>query len=156
MKFKILSMLVSLAILSVMPMIYMGKFDPLSFIDARIKTAGSDFDRLKAGVPAGIGHAGSDEKVQVYKWRDENGVMQFSNTPPAAGGQAERLLLNPDSNVVQAVKMPEKEPAAEAAESASPSPYSINAMQKAVNDAKAVEVLLQQRHESQQKMLDKL
>ena len=33
MKFKILSMLVTLGFLSIMPMIYMGKLDPLSWLD---------------------------------------------------------------------------------------------------------------------------
>ena len=36
MKFKIFTMLVTLGILSVIPMIYMGKFDPMSFFDSSL------------------------------------------------------------------------------------------------------------------------
>lgn len=147
-------MLIILGILSVTPMIYMGKFDPLSFIDSGVDKGLSGFEKLKAKAPENLGNAITDEKVQVYKWRDKNGVMQFSNTPPQNGDTAQQLELNPNHNVVQAVKIPVKEAATEEDSSEAPNPYSVKGMKKVMNDAKGVEQLLQKRHEDQQKMLN--
>ena len=154
MKFKILSMLVTLGILSVMPMIYMGKFDPLSFFDSGLSTGASEFEKLKAKAPKNMSSVVTDEKVQIYKWRDKNGVMQFSSTPPATGGDAEQVVLDPNSNLMQAVKVPEKEAVVEEAES--PNPYTVDGMKKVMDDAKGVEEMLQQRFDGQQKRLKDL
>ena len=154
MKFKILSMLVTLGILSVIPMIYMGKFDPQAFFGSGLDSGLSDLQKLKAKAPKGFSNAVIDEKVQVYKWRDEHGVMQFSNTPPASGAAAELVEFSPNNNVVQAVRVPEHEAAVDEVSTSAPNPYSINGMKKVMDDAKGVEQLLQNRHEQQQKMLN--
>lgn len=146
-------MLVILGVVSVMPMIYMGKFDPLSFLESGFSMGGSEFTKLKAKAPKNLSNAVTDEKVQVYKWRDEHGVMQFSNTPPQTGGAAEQVVLDPNHNLMQAVKVPEEEDVKPEVEAESPNPYSVKGMKKVVDDAKGVEQLLQQRHESQQQML---
>ena len=100
MKFKILSILVILGMLAVMPMIYMGKVDPVALLDGNLGglfgSSSSEFAKLKAEAPKNLTNAVTDEKVQVYKWRDENGVMQFSNTPPPDGGHAQQVELNPN------------------------------------------------------------
>ena len=146
-------MLVILGILSVMPMIYMGKFDPVALLDSGISKSSSEFNKLKASAPKNLTSVVSDEKVQVFKWRDENGVMQFSNTPPPTVSNAERIELDPNNNVVEAVKVPEEEEAVETAQVEKPSPYSVKGMKKVMDDAKGVEELLQKRHEDQQNML---
>ena len=156
MKFKIFTMLVTLGILSVMPMIYMGNFDPMAFFDSSLSNGVSEFKNLKAKAPKNLSNVVTDKKVQVYKWRDENGIMQFSNTPPPTVGDAEKIELNPNKNIVQAVKIPEKEEPKEVAKTESPSPYSVKGMKKVMNDAKGVEQLLQKRHEEQQKMMNNL
>jgi len=156
MKFKLFSMLVILGVLSVMPMIYMGKFDPLSFIGAGTGEAGSDFRKLQAKAPKNLSNAVTDKKVEVYKWRDENGVMQFSNTPPPTGGDAEQVVLDPNSNLIQAVKVPEEEALKQEAEMEAPNPYSVKGMKKVMEDARGVEEMLQKRHEGQQQMLKQL
>jgi hypothetical protein len=156
MKFKIFAMLVILGVLSVMPMIYMGKFDPMAFFDSGFSKGLSDFNNIKAKVPKSLSNGITDKKVQVYKWRDKNGVMQFGNTPPLAGGDTEKIELNPNKNIVQAVKIPEKEEAKKVAKTESPNPYSVKGMKKVMNDAKGVEELLQKRHEGQQKMMNDL
>lgn len=153
MKFKILSMLVILGVLSVMPMIYMGKFDPLSLIDSGFSMPGSEFKKLQAKAPKNMSNVVTDKKVQVYKWRDENGVMQFSNTPPPAGGAAEQVVLDPNSNLMQAVKTPVEEVPEPTAETETPNPYSVKGMKKVMDDARGVEDLLQKRHQGQQQML---
>ncbi len=156
MKLKILSMLIILGVLSVLPMIYMGKFDPLAFIDSGFSNGASEFKKLKAKAPKNISNAVSDEKVQVYKWRDENGVMQFSNTPPLNSSQAEQVELDPNKNLVQAVKVPEKEEPKQVVKTEAPNPYSVKGMKKVMDDAKGVEDMLQQRHEDQQKAYNNL
>ncbi len=157
MKFKIFTMLLTLGALSVLPMIYMGKFDPMAFFDSSVSKGASGLKNLQAKVPADISSIGTDKKVQVYKWRDKNGIMQFSNTPPTTVTNAESMLINPNNNLVQAIKVPEKEEPKKVAKAESPSsPYSVKGMKKVMNDAKGVEQMLQKRHEEQQKMMNNL
>ena len=160
MKLKIFSMLVILGMLSVMPMIYMGKLDPVGLLNGDISglfgSGGSEFAKLKAQAPKNLTNAVTDEKVQVYKWRDENGVMQFSNTPPPDGGQAQQVELNPNHNLVKAVKVPAKEESQPVQQAPAPSPYSVKGMKKVMDDAQAIEGMLQQRHEDQQEMLNNI
>ena len=158
MKFKILSMLVILGMLSVMPMIYMGKVNPAALLDGDLGgifgSGSSEFAKLKAKAPKNLTNVVTDEKVQVYKWRDENGVMQFSNTPPPDGRQVQQVELNPNHNLVKAVKVPVEEEPQQAKHELAPSPYSVKGMKQVMDDAQAIEGMLQQRHEDQQKMLN--
>ena len=151
-------MLVILGMLSVMPMIYMGKVNPAALLDGNLAGifggGSSEFAKLKAKAPKNLTNVVTDEKVQVYKWRDENGVMQFSNTPPPDGSQAQQVELNPNHNLVKAVKVPVEEEPQQAQQAPVPSPYSVNGMKKVMDDAQAIEGMLQQRHEDQQKMLN--
>ena len=156
MKFKIFTMLVTLGILSVVPMIYMGKFDPMAFFDSSLSKGVSEFKDLKAKVPNSLTSGVTDKKVQIYKWRDKNGIMQFSNTPPPTVTNAESVLVDPNNNLVKAIKIPEKEEPKEVVKTESPSPYSVKGMKKVMNDAKGVEALLQKRQEEQQKMMNNL
>jgi len=156
MKFKVFTMLVTLGILSVVPMIYMGKFDPMAFFDSSISKGVSEFKNLKTNVPESFANVVSDERVQVYKWRDKNGVMQFGSVPPPTVSNAEAVLLDPNINLVRAVKIPKKEKPKEAVKAQSASPYSVTGMKKVMSDAKGVEELLQKRHEEQRKMLNNL
>jgi len=154
MKFKIIKMLIILGILAATPMIYMGKFNPMDILDAGLRGGSSEFDKLKAKAPTGLSSVTTDKKVQVYKWRDKNGVLQFSNTPPM-DGQAETIELNPNDNVIQAVKIPEKEVVEKevANNTERPSPYSPKGMKKVMDDVKGVEDLMNKRNEQQQEAL---
>lgn len=149
MKFKIITMLVILGLLSVMPLVYMGKLDPQALIDF-------DFGGFGKQGTGRLSSVITDEKVHVYKWRDQNGVMQFSNEPPPLSVDAEQIVLDPNSNVIQAVKIAEKEEVAPAVKAESASPYSVNGMKKVMDDAKGVEQVLQKRHEEQQQMMENL
>lgn len=156
MKFKIFMMLITLGILSITAMIYMGKFDPMSFIGSGLKTGESEFEKLQAKAPKNISNVITDEKVQVYRWQDEHGVMQFSNTRPLEGG-AEKMQLNPDENVIQAVKVPVEEVAEKDVANGTPNPYSsVKDMKKVMDDARGVEDLLRKSHEDRQKMMNNL
>ena len=153
-------MLVMLGILSVTPMIYMGKFDPMALINSTLSFAQNETDSLKDNIPGRLtdvvgGNVGA-KTVQVYKWRDANGVMQFSNTPPT-DAQAEQVMFDPNTNLVQAVKIKLKvEPKPEQVQAKMPKPYSVKSMKKVMDDAKGVEDMLQQRFEVQQEMLNNI
>ncbi len=152
MKFKIIMMLAALVGLAVTPMVMMGKFDPMAFFGGGL----SEFEKLKSKAPKGLSSVVTDEKVQIYKWRDKNGVMQFSNTPPPDSIKGERIELNPNSNVIQAIKIEKKKEVKKEASVKAPGPYSVKGMKKVMDDARGVEDLLKSRHENQQKMLKDL
>ena len=157
MKLKIFSLLVILGVMSVTPMIYMGKFDPVSTINSVMSgdiEMPAGIEKIKASTVSSINKVAPAEKVQVYKWRDENGVMQFSNTPPQTGS-AQSVQVDPNKNIIDAVKVPVKEEQKSASSTpvTAPSPYSVSGMKQVMDDAKGVEEMLQKRHEDQQKML---
>ncbi len=160
MKLKIIMMLISLVVLSVVPLIIMGKFDPMVFFDSGLSKGASEFNRLKAKAPKNLSSVVTDEKVQVYKWRDENGVMQFSNVPPSTDHNVEEGVLDPNSNLMQAVKVPEEAPEKEAPQGAGqtklPNPYSVKGVKKVMDDVRGVEELLKQRQDQQQGALNNL
>ena len=149
MKFLIFKMLVTLGILIAMPLIYMGKLDPMSLFSGGV----SEISVLKEKAPKNLTSVVTDEKVQVYKWRDKNGVMQFSNTPPPAEKQAEQVELNPNSNLIQAVKIPVEEEPDKPARMERPNPYSVGGMKEAMDAAKGVEDMMKKRQEKQLEML---
>jgi len=156
MKFKLIMMLLTLVVLTVVPLIMMGKFDPMAFFDKGT----SEFNKLKAKAPKNLSSVVTDEKVQVYKWRDEHGVMQFSNVPPPTDRNAEQVVLDPNSNLMQAVKVPEKAPEKESPKNAGqakmPNPYSVKGVKKVMEDVRGVEDMLKQRQDQQQEALHKL
>jgi len=153
MKFLIFKMFVTLGVLIALPLIYMGKFDPVSFFDSVTSGGMSEFNALKAKAPKSLSSVVTDEKVQIYKWRDKHGVMQFTNTPPPADKNAERVELNPNSNIIQAVKIPAAEEPKAVAKIERPNPYSVGGMKKAIDAAKDVEKMMKERQEKQMEML---
>ncbi len=157
MKLKLIMMLFTLGVLSVVPLIMMGKFDPMAFFDSGFSRGASEFSKLKAQAPKNLTSVVTDKRVQVYKWRDEHGVMQFSNVPPATDRDAEQVVLDPNSNLVQAVKVPEKKEVPKAVvQTQRPNPYSVKGMKKVMDDAKGIEALLQKRQAQQQEALGNL
>ncbi len=153
---KIFSMMITLGIMLAVPLIYMGKLDPMGLFDSGFSMGSSELSKLKAKAPKNLSNVVTDEKVQIYKWRDEKGIMQFSNTPPPTGGNAERVELDPNSNLMQAVKVPEKEEEKEVVQTKPPNPYSPSGMQKTMEDVRGVEDMLNKRHEKQQKALNNI
>jgi len=135
----------------------MGKFNPMDFFSSGLNGATSTFEKLKHKAPENLTSVVTDEKVQVYKWRDENGVMQFSNTPPPTDRNAQQIELNPNSNVVSAVKVPVKEESPVSPDDGGqPGPYSVKGMKKVMDDAKGIEQMLQQSHEQRTEVLNNL
>ena len=101
MKSTIISMILVLCLLAIIPMFFIGDNSLGSRFGLDIFN-GSD---EQAKTPKNLTNVTTDKKVQVYKWRDEHGVMQFTNTPPPETRQAETVELVPDTNVVKAVKV---------------------------------------------------
>jgi len=159
MKFKIFSMLLILGVLSALPLIYTGKLNPVAMLDGdfSMKSAGDEIAKLKAKAPKNLTNVTTDETVQMYKWRDEYGVMQYSNSPPPQMQNAEQIELNPNHNVIEATKVPEVEVTpTQTSQPEIKNPYSVGGMKQAVEDAKAVQGILDQRAEEQKRALGNL
>ncbi len=94
-------------------------------------------------------------KQTVYKWVDENGVTQYtSEAPPEQSATA--MELDPNTNIVQGIKMPEGEETEEEtpkAEVPQGNIYSPQSVKKLMDDAKNVQKLLNDRYEQQEKAL---
>jgi heme-binding NEAT domain protein len=122
-----------------------------------MKSAGDEIAKLKAKAPKNLTNVTTDEKVQMYKWRDEYGVMQYSNTPPPQMQDAEQIELNPNHNVIEATRVPEVEVTpTQTSQPEINNPYSVSGMKQAVEDARAVQDILNQRAEEQKRALDNL
>lgn len=106
MKSTIISMLIVLCILAVVPLLLFSDRGVLAHFG--IDLFGEPDLRAKA--PKNITSVTTDKKVQVYRWRDEHGVMQFTNTPPPDSRRAEVVELRPDTNLVKAIEVPEEQP----------------------------------------------
>lgn len=99
-------------------------------------------------------------KQKVYKWVDEHGVTQYSTEAPPQTTPTQTLELDPNTNIVQSVRMPEATP-----EETNNSPqvalpegpiYSPDNIKQLMDNAKNVQKLLDERHQNQQKALDSL
>jgi hypothetical protein len=62
----------------------------------------------KAKLPENVRSVVTDEEVTVYKWVDAQGNTHFSSVKPM-NQTSETKHLKPDTNVMQAVKIPEAE-----------------------------------------------
>jgi len=101
MKMSIFGMLFILTALTVGPLIYFnGGADFLSDM-TKSKSGRPEINRDIVYAPVT-----TDEKVTVYKWKDENGVWQFGSIVPP-GVKAEPMTLQPNVNVMKPVDVPE-------------------------------------------------
>jgi hypothetical protein len=85
--------------------------------------------------------------------------MQFSNMPPPDVSHAKRIMIDPNNNLVSAIKRPKKEEVTQEQARVvvgTPNPYSVKGMKKVMNDARGIEQMLKKQHEQQQKMLKDL
>jgi hypothetical protein len=105
--------------------------------------------------------------VTLYKWRDRQGVVQFTGEPPAKGTPFERMAVDPNTNMIQAYVPPEpladageEETEAEDEELKPPtSPldvYDQEQIKKIIDKAKRVEKLMQERAAQQEQVLNEL
>ena len=117
-----------------------------------------DMEDLKKKAPKNIKAVVTDKKVEVYKWTDEHGIMQFSSIPPQEGYTSEMMVLSPNTNVLDAVKIPEKEKPAELKQQVFNvgSAYTPSGMKKMVDDSSELQEKLNQRQADQDKMIQDL
>ncbi len=98
-----------------------------------------------------------DSSSTIYQWKDNDGNIQFTNSPPPEGVEYTAKGYDPDTNVIQSVKVTENESETREAEKedeiAAPdsitSVYSPEKINKLFDDAKNVEKLLNDRLKQQ-------
>ncbi len=156
MKSTIISMLIVLVILAVLPILFFGDND---FLDTLGLGGGSkeSIASLKAKAPKNLTNVTTDKKVKVYKWVDENGVTQFSQTPPRLGGKAESLTLKPNTNIMQAYKAPKQEPKQPTGPRIfKTNPYTPGGMKDMLNETTRVTEQMNQRQQEQNALLEQI
>ena len=146
MKSTIISMIIVLCVLALIPMFLMGDRSVLAGFGLDAFFGGDD----KPKTP---------KKVQVYKWRDEHGVMQFTNTPPPEARQAELVELTPNTNIVKAIEIPEQEPEKERS---GPrvmtvgNPYTPGGMKELLDTTSSLAQDMQQKQMEQQQLMEQI
>lgn len=102
----------------------------------------------------------------IYKWQDQNGGWHYSNESPPEGTVFETIEVQPNANIVAAVKSPESPPTvaeqkttpkpAPESEDEDPSLYSPDGIKKLMDDAKNVQKQLDDRAKKQKEIIDQL
>jgi hypothetical protein len=152
MKSTIISMIIVLCVLAIIPMFLLGDKSVL----ASFGLGGSGEDPK---TPKGLTSVTTDEKVQVYKWRDEHGVMQFTNTPPPQARQAELIELTPNTNVIKAVEVAEDEPEEKRSGPTvmmTGNPYTPGGMKDLLNTTSSLSGQMSDKQLEQQKLMEQI
>lgn len=100
MKMSIFGMLLILIALTAGPLIYFNGGS--EYLDGMMDTP----SKPKLNRDVVYAPVTTDEKVTVYKWKDENGVWQFGSIVPP-GVDAQPMTLQPNVNVMKPVDLPE-------------------------------------------------
>jgi len=156
MKSTIISMFIVMALLIAIPVFLLGEGDfAKNFNFGTGSTSDDEIEDLQEKAPKNVQAVVTDKKIEVYKWVDEYGVMQFSNTPPFEGDKFEMMVLSPDINIVDAIKIPEEEQEAEAQPQVFNlgHPYSPEGMKKMIDDTENIRETLNQRQVEQESFL---
>ena len=126
-------------------------------------------DKLKApdiSVPS-LPASGRDggNKDLIYRWTDSEGVIHFTNTPPPQGVEYTVKGYDPNTNLIQSVELPQdEEPSVrkpvQAATKKPPgslqeigNPYSVEKVEKLMEDAQNVQKLLEDRLKRQEEII---
>jgi len=94
---------------------------------------------------------------KIYKWRGDDGSWHFSEQLPEGVTPEKTIFLNAETNIVQSLPQPEKtqEPIAAIDDQAANqpatqpinlNPYSQQAIEKLLNDARGVQAIMDQRN----------
>ncbi|UCH41452.1 MAG: DUF4124 domain-containing protein [Gammaproteobacteria bacterium] len=97
-----------------------------------------------------------------YQWYDSDGNVQFTSEPPPKGVEYTTKGFDPDTNLIQALELPQEESEPAQTEPASRAhnpedignPYSAESIQKLLEEAKNVEKLFKQRIKDQESALN--
>jgi len=157
MKSTIISMLIVLVLMVALPMIFLGNNRLSDGISLDLGKPRAD-----SGVKLSsrIENVTTDAPVEIYRWRDEHGILQFSNTEPV-GVSAEVLNLKPNLSSMDAVKPSpeEKEPSAAAATSSSGelgNPYTPGGMKQIIDQANELKKVISQQQAEQEKAINEM
>jgi hypothetical protein len=157
---KILITLVVLAILLPFTLLKGKDGRPLMSLD-KLKTPDISVPRLPT---TGLG-SDDGNKDLIYRWTDREGVIHFTNTPPPRGVEYTVKGYDPNTNLIQSVKLPQAEEPPErkpvqAATKQPPgslreigNPYSVEKVEKLMEDARNVQKLLEDRLERQEELI---
>ena len=155
MKSTIISMIIVLCVLAIIPMFLLGDNSLLARFGLDVFTGSGE----TAKPPENFTTVTTDEKVQVYKWRDQYGVMQFTNTPPPQTRQAELVVLTPDTNIVKAVEVPEQEPEQKRSGPAvmkTGNPYTPGGMKDLLDTTSSLATDMNQKQMEQQQLMEQI
>ncbi|MFC1588657.1 DUF4124 domain-containing protein [Pseudomonadota bacterium] len=159
MKSTIISMIIVLIVMMVVPMFLFGDGDlAKKFGFGGGGSASDSIQDLKARLPQNVQSVTTDKKVDVYKWVDEHGVTQFSQTPPFEGGESEKMVLAPNTNVVDAIKIPEEEieVAAQPQVFSLGNPYTPGGAKELLDQSMQMQEQINQRQADQDKMMQEM
>ena len=97
----------------------------------------------------------------IYKWMDKQGVLHFSSSPPPEGIEFTSKGYDPDTNLIQSVKVitePTERLRPQQKQVQAPSdignPYSPAKVEKLINDAQNIEKLLNDRLKRQEALIN--
>lgn len=155
MKFSTLATFVILVLMLVVPLWFIDNKNlgsPAGLVDP------SSMEELKAKTPKDVKTVVTDKRVEIYTWRDKNGVPQFSEKLPGEDYEVEKIVLSPDTNVMDPVKVPEEEARVVQKPNVITlgSPYSPDGIKDIVNGAVDLQEQANQQQTEQQKMIEEI
>lgn len=118
---------------------------------------GSGKTQLK--VPENVKAVTTDRDVEVYKWRDEKGVMHFGESPPQINSDVEKIELKTNTNVMKSVKLAEEkavDSGSEIKQVSVDNPYSPQGVSDLMNQTKDLANSLNKQQADQKKMMDSM
>ena len=112
-----------------------------------------------AKVPQNVTAVTTDKDVEIFKWRDEQGVMHFGERPPEFDTIVEKVDLRTNENVMKAVKVTR-----DVVESADTgiqqvnvdNPYSPEGMSQLLQQTQALTDSINKQQEGKKEMLDNI
>ena len=155
--FKLLITLVVLAVLL-----------PFTILKGKDGRPLMSLDRLKApdlSIPELPKAATGRREDLIYRWVDDSGIVHFTNTPPPAGVAYTVKGYDPDANLIQSVRPtaptePEPVRPVQAPSEKQPAslkdignPYSIEKVEKLMEDAKNIQHVLEDRAKRQDQLI---
>jgi len=119
---------------------------------------GAGSGKSRAKVPENIQSVTTDRDVEVYKWRDEQGVMHFGEAPPQQDSGVEKIELKARLNVMKAVKAEEEveEMGSRSDQVMGINPYSPQGVSDLMDQTRDLAKTLNKKQEDQKKMLDNM
>jgi hypothetical protein len=122
-------------------------------------SSGGGTATLQAGDTIPGADSGIEGKDIFYQWHDSAGDIQFTTEPPPEGIPYTVKGYDPNTNVIQSVKLPQEEPKEVAPKTVDndgeiTNPYDQENIKKLIDDAKNIEKMLDQRFKQQDELLN--